>query len=242
VALVGPGDRPRLARQSDARNHGPRLIFTLQELLEEGGATLGDLAAVACGRGPGSFTGLRIGLATAKGLCYTLGIPLLLPSSLEALARAGTAMASPSGSPGLVAACLDARRQELFMAAYEVSGCAPPRELLPPAALTAQKAAERLSELAGERPVTLVGNGAALFREALQAGLGARACFPEGAPETPDARHLADAARALLAAGRVADLVTAEPEYLRPSDAEQLKARRLAESGRGPSSPELDPG
>lgn len=223
VALVGPGGAPRLARASDARNHGPTLVATLRELLGSAGVGPGDLDAVACGRGPGSFTGLRIGLATAKGLCFALGVPLLLPSSLEALARAVV-------GPALVATCLDARRKELFVAAYEVAPGAPPRERLAPAALPAAEAARRLAGLAPEALVTLVGNGVPLYRDALAAGLGPRARFPEDAPRTPDARHVADAARALLAAGQVADLATAEPEYLRPSDAEQLRETRRADA------------
>jgi tRNA threonylcarbamoyladenosine biosynthesis protein TsaB len=226
VALVGADDQPRLSRHGDARNHGPTLVPMLQALLQEAGCTPADLGAVACGRGPGSFTGLRIGMATAKGLCYALGLPLLLPSSLEALARA-----APVTAPCVVASCVDARRRELFCAAFSASpapqpGEPPPlRPLLAPFAARAEDVAARLGDLGGPGPLVLVGNGVPLYRERLAAALPGDARLPEPAPRTPEASHLADLARAAWARGEVADLVSAEPEYLRPSDAELNRHR-----------------
>jgi tRNA threonylcarbamoyladenosine biosynthesis protein TsaB len=221
VALVGAGAGLRFTRRDDARNHGPSLVATIRAVLADAGVEPADLSAVACGRGPGSFTGLRIGLATAKGMCFALGVPLLLPSSLAALARA-----TPVTGDALVATCLDARRRELFCAAFAVAPGAPPREILAPRACSAAQAAAALTAAHPAADWILVGNGVDLYRASLAAALGPRAVFPADGPRTPDAACLADEARSLLHAGHVADLAHAEPEYLRPSDAEQHRAAR----------------
>ncbi len=231
VAVVGAGDTPRVVRRSDARNHGPTLVATIQAALEQAGVAPTDLAAVACGRGPGSFTGLRIGLATAKGLCFALGLPLLQPSSLRAVAAG-----APVTEPGWVVACMDARRQELFVAAWAADPATGLAEAptLGPVALSAAQAVARLGALASpEQPLTLVGNGIPLYETILVDGLGARGRFPTDVPATPDAGRLADRARVLLARGEVADLVSAEPEYLRPSDAELNRDQRRDKEARG---------
>ena len=220
VALVGRGIR--LVRHGPVKTHGPTVLVTTREVLSEAGVVPQDLAAIACGRGPGSFTGLRIGLATAKGLCYALSVPLLLPSSLEALARA-----TPRQGAALIVACTDARRQEIFAAAYAYASGdgidAAPVQVMPPVAGGPQQLADHLGRLEADR-LTLVGNGATLYRQALATLLGDRALFPEPSPQTPNAGILADMARELLAAGLVAELAAAEPEYLRPSDAEINRA------------------
>jgi tRNA threonylcarbamoyladenosine biosynthesis protein TsaB len=219
VALVAPGRGLRELRETESITHGPTVLVTVDELLSAHGLTPQDLDAIACGRGPGSFTGLRIGLASAKGLAYALAVPLLLPSSLEALA-----LDAPPGD-GLVVPCLDARRRELFVAAYEVRG----RALvcrLPPLAGSPDAVADRLAEAAPEGPLRLVGNGLPLYHEALARRLGDRARVRLDARATPSALAVADLARDQLARGEVADLRSAEPEYLRPSDAELNVPRR----------------
>lgn len=208
-------------RDEPSRTHGPTVLVLVEAVLAEAGLAPADLAAVACGRGPGSFTGLRIGLATAKGLCYALGVPLLTPSSLEALARA-----VPRRGPATVVACLDARRQEIFAAAWRFSAKGAPEPLLAPIAGGPTAVAEAVRALAADETAILVGTGATLYRAELTALLGNGALLPEDAPQTPDAAVLADLAREELDRGETADLRTAEPDYIRPSDAEVSRDRR----------------
>jgi tRNA threonylcarbamoyladenosine biosynthesis protein TsaB len=213
------------SRNEPARTHGPTVLVFVQEVLAEAGLAPTDLTAVACGRGPGSFTGLRIGMATAKGLCYALGAPLITPSSLEGLARAAVA----TKEPATVVACLDARRQEIFAAAWRFDGADGWTQWLTPMAGGPAAVADAVLALESPEPAILVGTGATLYRQDLTALLGSEARLPEDAPQTPDAAVLADLAAEALARGDTADLRAAEPEYIRPSDAELTRDRRRKE-------------
>lgn len=87
IALSGAEGQVFLQEESGERIHGERITILIQQVMEEAGCSFSDLAAVAVSAGPGSFTGLRVGLSTAKGLCYALGIPLILLPTLECLGR-----------------------------------------------------------------------------------------------------------------------------------------------------------
>lgn len=93
-------------------SHAEKLHVFIDEVIREAGINYTDLQAVAVGKGPGSYTGLRIGVSAAKGLCYALGIPLIAVDSLEILARQVNA---PSGT---VIPLIDARRMEAYSAAF----------------------------------------------------------------------------------------------------------------------------
>ena len=97
---------------SGSFSHAEKLHVFIEELLKEAGLKIVDLAAVAVGKGPGSYTGLRIGVSAAKGLCYALNIPLIAVSTLKILATKTII------SEGVIAAMLDARRMEVFSAVY----------------------------------------------------------------------------------------------------------------------------
>ena len=113
-----------------AQSHSTHLTVLIQQLLENTGHTLLDVAAVALSDGPGSYTGLRIGAAAAKGLCFALDIPLLAVGTLAALARqVVNATAAPENR--LFCPMLDARRQEVYTAIYRADG----REVLAPTPL-----------------------------------------------------------------------------------------------------------
>jgi tRNA threonylcarbamoyl adenosine modification protein YeaZ len=202
--------RPRAVRCAvDARRHAELLGPAIREALAEVGATPKDLAAVVAGRGPGPFTGLRVGLVTAAAFADAAGIPLYGVCTLDAIATAplpaGGLLASappPEGGQRLLVAT-DARRREVYWAAYaggtRVHGPAVDR----PAAL-----AERLPELG---VTAMAGAGAELYAELL------------GLPLRPPA-HPDPAALALLAADRVRAGAPGEvpaPLYLRRPDAER---------------------
>ncbi len=191
--------RRRVTKHSDA------LLALVDEALAQAGVEKKSIVAIACGAGPGSFTGLRIGLATAKGLCFALARPLITVSSLEILAARAT---------GEVGALLDAHKDEVYAGRFLVERGAPrPLEVervLPPRALAA------------EWPDTLplLGDGALRYREIFSRH---PLVDEDGAPR-PD--ELARLAAQKFAAGELADLASASPKYIRPSEAEVLKNKR----------------
>lgn len=99
---------------SQSFSHAEKLHCFIQDLLEENSVAAKDLAAIAVSKGPGSYTGLRIGVAAAKGLCYSLGIPLLSISTLNSLA-----LQLEGVSDEYVIPMLDARRMEVYSAVYQ---------------------------------------------------------------------------------------------------------------------------
>ena len=135
--------------------HGSRVLVLVEQALREGDVAWDDIERIAVGVGPGGFTGLRIGIATARALAQARGLPLVPVSSLAALA------AGAAGAGGAIAALIDARRGEVFAGAWDGE-----RELLGPCALAPDALAERLGALA--RPVQAVGDGAVRFRTELE--------------------------------------------------------------------------
>ena len=93
-------------------SHAERLHVFIEEIIKEAGITFKDMSAVAVSQGPGSYTGLRIGVSAAKGLCYALNIPLISLDTLQVLAS------QASVSDGLVIPMLDARRMEVYSAIF----------------------------------------------------------------------------------------------------------------------------
>jgi tRNA threonylcarbamoyladenosine biosynthesis protein TsaB len=165
---------------------------------------------VAVGVGPGSFTGLRIGVSTARALAQALGIELAAVGTLASLARGAAGIA---GGRPLVAA-LDARRGELFASLYDGSGM----ELAEPFVAAPEELASRLSQLP-DSPLA-VGSGALRFRDELQ---------KRGA-EIPDDSHPSHRVAgaevcALGAAVAASDPDAVRPIYLRPPDAERWRER-----------------
>ncbi len=182
----------------------------LQQLLTWSGLNMRNIGGVAVGIGPGLFTGLRVGVETAKTLAQVLTIPIVGITSLDALAFA------VRYSPRRIAAVIDARRGEVFAAVYRSVPGGVVREtdhlVLKPDHLVAELEAE-----AGE--VLCVGNGAILYRHELEE-LGSRVEFASPAVAHPDAAALVELAipRFLREEfDRVFDVV---PLYLRKSDAE----------------------
>ena len=96
-------------------SHAERLHVFIEEIISEAGIQLKDLAAIAVSKGPGSYTGLRIGVSAAKGLCYALDIPLIAVDTLRALASKVNAV------DGLIVPMIDARRMEVYSAVFSAS-------------------------------------------------------------------------------------------------------------------------
>ncbi|MBX2972779.1 MAG: tRNA (adenosine(37)-N6)-threonylcarbamoyltransferase complex dimerization subunit type 1 TsaB [Flavobacteriales bacterium] len=106
--------------ESDKHVHAEKVNVFIAEVMQEAGLALKDLNAVAVGIGPGSYTGLRIGLSAAKGLCYALGVPIIGIGTLRTLHDAARSVQpSPSGE---VWPMIDARRMEVFTQKFDVKG------------------------------------------------------------------------------------------------------------------------
>jgi tRNA threonylcarbamoyladenosine biosynthesis protein TsaB len=225
--------------------HATRLLELAGEVLARGGIDWSAIDRIAVGVGPGTFTGLRVGVATARGLAQSLSAELVGVSSLRALAA--TALAAAPGqadaahagvgshaghdspvAPGerdarpSVLAVIDARRGEAFAAAYELGEDGAPHELASPRALAPWALAEVIAEAqAGARPHgarrrwLAVGDGALRFREQLAEA---------GAHVPPDASplHLLSGAAVceLGARAAVASVHEIVPDYRRRPDAE----------------------
>lgn len=209
VALLRGGEL--IAEQRASADEGATaetLLPTLDALLKRCGETAVSVEAFAVSVGPGSFTGLRIGVATVKGLAFGTARPVAPVATLAALARTAPETDLP------VVAMLDARRGEVYAAAYSPVGDAP-RELLPEGVYTPQELAPRLPEAC-----VLVGEGIAVCGEWLreQRGPGLRLHPP---PQSdPSARHVGALGAALLARGRGIDAADLLPHYLRRAEAE----------------------
>lgn len=120
AALSANGETVAFIDVDEPNVHASQLTLLVDELLQKTGLGFGDLAAVAVSRGPGSYTGLRIGVSTAKGLCYAADLPLIGIDTLAGMA-AGFVAAS-GGSPGvntLICPMIDARRMEVYAAVYD---------------------------------------------------------------------------------------------------------------------------
>jgi len=192
-------DRVRVAalrESSGGRDHAARLAVYVREVLAEAGVAAGDLAAVAVGKGPGSYTGLRIGVSLAKGLCYGLGIPLIGVGSLDSLC----ARAREGHRAELYVPMIDARRMEVYGQVFDAAGTP----------LTAPEAwiidAGSLAEWR-DREVAIFGDGAAKCRESLP-----WARFLEVEPSAGGMTALAAEA---FCAGRFEDVAYFEPMYLK---------------------------
>jgi len=204
--LIGPGENGRPV-------HSERLLSTMNEAAEALGGWA-DVNRIAAGIGPGTFTGIRIGIATANGLALSAGIELVGVSTLEALSlpmRNGTDPVLP---------VLDARRGEVFAALYAADGSTE----WSPFAVKPDDLALRLSDL--ERFPLVGGPGAVRFSDELT-----RVGISMAAPEA-DIHHLAGRAICELGAtvGRVDQSIPLEPTYLRVPDA-QLWLERDAGNG-----------
>ncbi len=108
-------------QNDDQKEHAKWLQQAILMLLSDTGLKLQDIEAVAVTAGPGSYTGLRVGMATAKGLCYALGLPLITESTLRVMACAAIQQLSfkpVTEDPSLFCAMIDARRMEVFTAMY----------------------------------------------------------------------------------------------------------------------------
>jgi tRNA threonylcarbamoyladenosine biosynthesis protein TsaB len=186
------------------RRHAETLAPAIEHVLSQAGASLADVGAIAVDVGPGLFTGLRVGVSTAQGLAAGLGVGVFEVTSVEVLARE----TYDGGWQGPVAAVVDARRAEVFVARYEGPGT--------PRGAPSRESPTSLAEKLAQEPGTLlVGTGAHRYLEVF-AGAGLRVA----AIREPSPRALVSIAAGRLAAGETPVPASAvRPVYLREADA-----------------------
>lgn len=190
------------------RPHGEWLLRAIDQLLNEAGMSVGDLDGFGVTVGPGSFTGLRVGLATVKGLAMATGKPIAGVSTLRTLALQAPHAVSP------VCTLLDARKKEVYAGTFvwrEGEPCSiGPEKVLPPERL--------LEELTG--PLLFVGDGATVYRPLIIRRLGSQAHFLPAACDSPRAAHAALLATRKFETGEGCSAAEVNPVYIRPSEAE----------------------
>ncbi len=201
VALVKDGTVQALRENNQGLNHSVLLAPYIDALLREHRLEVRDLDAIAVSMGPGSYTGLRIGVSTAKGLCFGAGIPLIAVPTLRALARA---VANRTGEDALYCPMLDARRMEVYPALFDRHN----HPLTPTRAeiITPDSFAKELAD----RTVYFFGNGSDKARPLLTSP---HARFIPGVETS--AAHLAPLAEQLFREGEFADTAYFEPFYLK---------------------------
>jgi tRNA threonylcarbamoyladenosine biosynthesis protein TsaB len=195
-------------------NHGSTLLEHVSTMLEEHRLEVGELDLIAVGIGPGSFTGLRVGLAISKALARAESIPLVGVSSLAALAHP-VAMANRAA---IVCPVYDARRQEVFAGLYRHG--APILEQLEDDQTIAPTALrDKILELSADETVTLVGDGPRRYDE-LDDWDDADVHILSGWADGPSAASVGLLGRQKVLADGADDLATLQPNYIRPTDAE----------------------
>ena len=193
--------------------HGERLPGELARVLGSAGVHLRDVGLLAVAAGPGSFTGLRVGIAAMQGLAVATGLRIVPVSALDALARAGR------DSTGRVAAWMDAQRGQVFAALYGADG----QPLRTPSALSPVETLEAWgAEVRSPQPVRFIGGGAVRYAELIRAELGVTAAIADSPP-------LAGII-GLMAAEHPSQAVSPHaviPIYIRRPDAELARKRNL---------------
>ena len=197
VALHENGQLITQELVSEEGSHSKALTLLIEKVMKTAGLELSELSAVAVSNGPGSYTGLRIGLATAKGICFALDKPLICLPTLQVLASAVDATAG-----SLLLPLLDARRMEVYAAVYSSTL----------AEVSPQEAHILTSEsYQGYSPLVAFGNGSAKWQESCTHPA---ITFLDG-PLLPEAKYMGKLAHDAFLNQKFENLVTKEPDYLK---------------------------
>ena len=195
--------------------HSRTLMPIVEHILKNADLTMADMDAIAVAAGPGSFTGIRIGVSAAKGLAFAVAKPAIGVSTLAAMAR------NVAFADGLVICAMDARRSQIYNAVFEAKDGHLTR-LTEDRAIALADLAEEMK--ADPRPKTIVGDGARLCFDFLQnANVPCRLAPPHLVMQ--NAMSVALEAESLAAEGALTDAQELQPVYLRPAQAERLRQK-----------------
>ncbi len=217
VCSVGlsEGNRILSIREShDKNSHAAKLTVFCEEVLHEAGKEMKDLEAIAVSMGPGSYTGLRIGVSTAKGFCYALDIPLIAIPTLQSMALG--ALSSIDKKEALCCPMIDARRMEVYTALYDQHN----KEVRKTEALIIDEGSYDI-EIA-ENPIYFFGDGAEKCKDILE---------PKGMNYVdgihPSAQNMAHLSAEKFRSENFEDLAYFEPYYLKDFIAGKPKVKGL---------------
>jgi len=188
--------------------HSRRVFAAIDYLMKEAGVDWSLISGIGVSLGPGSFTGLRIGMAAAKGLAAATGKALLGVSTLDSLA-------AKCFTDRLICTVLDARKKEVYAAFYRCNDNEFSKRISDMAVLPPEKLAAVIDE-----PVVLIGDGAKGYGDLFRRLLGEKVSFAPAQLHEPSASSLGILAGEKLEAGDLLDVASAVPVYIRSSDAE----------------------
>jgi tRNA threonylcarbamoyladenosine biosynthesis protein TsaB len=222
VAVLSPSGELLVERQRTAARHSANLLALCDEVLREAGTGVTGLGGILCGAGPGSFTGLRVGLALAKGLALPTGLPLVMVSSLDVLA---CDLANQSPDTPLLLPCLDAGKGQVYARLY-ANAAELPRALGDSDwVLSPQDLVHLVHEAAAGQSLCAGGTGVDRYFEVFSAGMNGTVYR---ALEGPSPRSVGRLGLGRLARGLVDDVETAVPRYGRPPDITRPKNALLS--------------
>lgn len=209
VALSNDGELMALRESNEGRDHAKKVALFVDELLKETGVQPSDLDAIAVGKGPGSYTGLRIGVSFAKGMCYALNIPLIAVGSLDALVQVAREdydagildIEDFDWNSATLCPMVDARRMEVYTQLFNIEGVA--KSDVSAEIITE----ETFSDVRANGKLVIFGNGAEKCCEVLSDALYISV--------TPSARGIVALAEQAFNAEKFEDLAYFEPFYLK---------------------------
>jgi tRNA threonylcarbamoyladenosine biosynthesis protein TsaB len=200
ICLAKDGEDLATMINNDQKDHAAWLHVAIEGLMKDAKYEMKDLNAIAVSAGPGSYTGVRVGMAAAKGFCFALQIPLILESTLKVMTHSAI-LQNPQGQ--WFCPMIDARRMEVFTALYDLRL----KEIMPPVAL--ELTAASFENFLGQHQVIFFGNGMEKWEKMSKHP---HATF---AKVEFDARDLAKLSYEKYLVGLVADLAYAEPFYVK---------------------------
>ena len=203
TALAEDGTVTAFRVSGEARMQAALTAPFVKEVLDEKGLTVKDLDAVCVGKGPGSYTGLRVGVSTAKGLCFGAGLPLLSAGTLDVLVREAHRLGVVPAGCHRIVPMVDARRMEVYTALFTPDG----RQLTETRPVIVD--ADSFADILAEGPVLFIGDGAVKCRAAIPSQ---NAFFADA---FPTAMALAPLAEAAYQEKRFEDVAYFEPFYLK---------------------------
>ena len=217
AAVTEDGRLLALGLQDSGLTHSRTLMPIVEHLLKNTDLAMADMDAIAVAVGPGSFTGIRIGVSAAKGLAFAAEKPTVAVSTLVAMAR------NVAFAGGLIICAMDARRQQIYNALFDAGNGESLTRLTPDRAVALADLAKELRD--DPRPKTIVGDGAKLCLEALEtAGITCRLAPPQLVMQ--NAMSVALEAEEIAKAGGLVSAQALAPVYLRPPQAERLRTER----------------
>ncbi|NLU94278.1 tRNA (adenosine(37)-N6)-threonylcarbamoyltransferase complex dimerization subunit type 1 TsaB [Chitinophaga sp. Ak27] len=203
VSLSRDGQAIQTLVNEKQQDHAAAMILFVQQILKDQGISAQELDAVAVSAGPGSYTGLRVGVATAKGLCYAWNKPLLAISTLQMMAQG--LLAEVKDATAWYCPMLDARRQEVFMALYD----AQLQEVMAPQAMILEP--HLLEASLAEKKIYFFGDGSPKWEVMLSSPR--NAIF---AKYVINAAHMAPLSAQAFEKKQFVDLAYFSPFYLKP--------------------------